>query len=141
MTAAYLLRQRDFLLLEKEPHWGGNSYLMEYQGNAYATGGAFLEKSEIAYELAQQIGLQPLPVKNWDGSIIKGEFIPDTWGEGLAKLPYPASLREDFKKFRQEILAIDVRARANELFGVSLATFLTGYAPELKQWWDGYGPS
>ena len=23
MTAAYLLRQRDFLLLEKEPHWAG----------------------------------------------------------------------------------------------------------------------
>src|SRR5579862_5706996 len=38
LAAAYLLRNRDFLLLEKEPHWGGNAYLMEYQGNAYATG-------------------------------------------------------------------------------------------------------
>ena len=42
LAAAYLLRSRDFLLLEKEPHWGGNAYLMEYQGNAYATGSAFL---------------------------------------------------------------------------------------------------
>src|SRR2546421_10138052 len=107
---------------------------MDYQGNAYATGGAFLEKSEIAYEFAQQIGLQPLPINNWDGTIIKGEFIPDTWGEGLNHLPYPASVRRSFAKFRREMLAIDVRARANELFGVSLATFLTGYAPELKQW-------
>ena len=32
LTAAYLLQNRDFLLLEKEPHWGGNAYLMEYQG-------------------------------------------------------------------------------------------------------------
>src|SRR5215467_10976574 len=31
LTAAYLLQHRDFLLLEKEPHWGGNAYLMEYE--------------------------------------------------------------------------------------------------------------
>ena len=43
MTAAYLLRDKKFLLLEKEPHWGGNSYLEEFNGTAYATGGAFLE--------------------------------------------------------------------------------------------------
>ena len=141
MTAAYLLRQRDFLLLEKEPHWGGNSYLMEYQGNAYATGGAFLEKSEIAYEFAQQIGLQPLPINNWDASIIKGEFIPDTWGEGLAKLPYPASVREDFKKFRKEILAINVEKRSKELYGVPFTDFMMGYPDEIKQWWDTFGPS
>jgi len=141
LTAAYLLRQRDFLLLEKEPHWGGNSYLMEYQGNAYATGGAFLEKSEIAYAFAQQIGLQPLPINNWDGSIIKGEFIPDTWGEGLAKLPYPASVREDFMKFRKEILAINVEKRSRELYGVPFTDFMKGYPDEIKQWWDTYGPS
>src|SRR5712692_11834701 len=33
LTAAYLLRNHDFLLLEKEPHWGGNAYLLEFQGN------------------------------------------------------------------------------------------------------------
>src|SRR5256886_1770285 len=141
LTAAYLLRQRDFLLLEKEPHWGGNSYLMDYQGNAYATGGAFLEKSEIAYEFAQQIGLQPLPINNWDGSIIKGEFIPDTWGEGLAKLPYSASVREGFKKFRKDILAINVERRSKELYGVPFTDFMKGYPDEIKQWWDTYGPS
>ena len=141
LTAAYLLRQRDFLLLEKEPHWGGNSYLMDYQGNAYATGGAFLEKSEIAYEFAQQIGLQPLPINNWDGSIIKGEFIPDTWGEGLAKLPYSASVREGFKKFRKDILAINVERRSKELYGVPFTDFMKGYPEEIKQWWDTYGPS
>ena len=26
LTAAYLLQHHDFLLLEKEPHWGGNAY-------------------------------------------------------------------------------------------------------------------
>ncbi len=37
LTAAYMLQHRDFLLLEKEPHWGGNAYLMEYEGAASAT--------------------------------------------------------------------------------------------------------
>jgi protoporphyrinogen oxidase len=141
LTAAYLLRQRDFLILEKEPHWGGNAYLMDYQGSAYATGAAFIEKNEIAYEFARQIGLQPLPVNNWDGSIIKGEFIPDTWGEGLERLPYPASVREGFKKFRKEILAIDLKKRSKELFQVPLSDFMKDYPIEIKQWWDAYGPS
>jgi protoporphyrinogen oxidase len=141
LTAAYLLRQRDFLVLEKEPHWGGNAYLLEFQGNAYATGSAFLDKAEATYGFAKEIGLEPLPVKCRDGSIIKGEFIPDTWGEGLDKLPYPVAVREDFKKFKKEILAIDVPKRSKELFGLPFSDFMKGSADELKQWWDGYGPS
>src|SRR5579863_2874661 len=63
LTAAYLSRHLDFLLLEKEPHWGGNAYLMEYDGSAFATGSAFLTKSEpAAFDLAKEIGLEPLPV-------------------------------------------------------------------------------
>ncbi len=136
LTAAYLLRHRDFLLLEKEPHWGGNAYLMEYQGAAYATGSAFLAKSEHAYNFAREIGLEPLPIANPDGSILKGEWIPDTWGSGLDKLPYPASVRESFKKFKKEMLAINVQKRASELYSVPFSDFLKGYPEELKQWWE-----
>ncbi len=35
LAAAYRLQHRDVLLLEKEPHWGGNAYAMEYDGTAY----------------------------------------------------------------------------------------------------------
>jgi protoporphyrinogen oxidase len=142
LTSAYLLRDRDFLLLEKEPHWGGNAYLMEYDGQAYATGAAFIEKSETAaFDLATQIGLHPLPVNNWDGTILKGEFVPDTWGEGIDKLPYSASVRESFKKFRKEMLAVDLQKRTQELFAVPFSDFLKNYPAEIKQWWDNYGPS
>src|SRR5215472_6617903 len=96
LSAAHLLQQHhDILLLEKEPHWGGNAYLMEFNGVPYATGAAFLDKS--------------------DGSIINGEFIADTWGDGLDKLPYAPGIRESFKKFRKEILAIDLEKRQKEL--------------------------
>ena len=118
LAAAYRLRDLDFLLLEKEPHWGGNAYLMEYQGTPYATGSAFLGKSEHAYDFAREIGLEPLPINDSDSTIVKGEWIADTWRSGLDKLPYPAAVRESFKKFRKELLAIDLRnaARNSTIF-------------------------
>jgi protoporphyrinogen oxidase len=141
LAAAYRSRHRDFLLLEKEPHWGGNAYAMEYEGATYATGSAFLTKDEYAYHFAKEIGLEPLPVNSSDASIIHGELILDTWGDGLSELPYPAPIRESFQKFRKEMLAIDVEKRGKELFSKPFADFMKGYPAELKQWWDNFGPS
>jgi protoporphyrinogen/coproporphyrinogen III oxidase len=141
LTAAYRLQHRDFLLLEKEPHWGGNAYAMEYEGATYATGSAFLAKDEYTYEFAKELGMPLLPVNSPDASIIRGELVPDTWGDGLSKLPYPPSIRESFKKFKKEMVAIDVEKRGKELYEKTLSDFLKDYPEELKQWWDGYGPS
>ncbi len=142
LTAAYLLRHRDIFLLEKEPHWGGNAYLMEFQGNAYATGSAFIEKGEsAAYPFAKEIGLDPLPINCRDGSIIKGEWVPETWGNGLDKLPYPASVRDAFKKFRKEMLAINLEKRTTELHNARFSDFMKDYPEEVKLWWDTFGPS
>lgn len=141
LTAAYRLQHRDVLLLEKEPHWGGNAYAMEYEGDAYATGSAFLWSNSEAFRFAKEIGLEPLPVNCPDGSIINGEFVPDTWGDGLNKLPYPPIARESFKKFKKEMLAIDVEKRGMELYNVAFSSFMNVYAREIKQWWDTFGPS
>jgi protoporphyrinogen oxidase len=141
LAAAYRLQHRDFLLLEKEPHWGGNAYEMEHEGSTYATGAAFLVNDEHAYPFAKEIGLEPLPVNSPDASIIRGELVPDTWGTGLDKLPYSSAIRESFKKFKKEMLAIDTKKRAQELDNTPFSTFMKDYPPELKQWWDGYGPS
>jgi protoporphyrinogen oxidase len=142
LAAAYRLRQRDVLLLEKEPHWGGNAYEMEYEGNAYCTGSAFLyDEDEHAFALAKEIGLTPLPINSSDASILRGELVPDTWGEGLNKLPYPAAVRESFKKFRKELMAIDLEKRGDEFYNMPFSELMKGHAIELKQWWDAYGPS
>jgi oxygen-dependent protoporphyrinogen oxidase len=141
LAAAYRLQQRDFLLLEKEPHWGGNAYAMQYEGSTYATGSAFLTKDEYAYHFAKEIGLTPLPINSPDASIIRGELILDTWGDGVEKLPYSASVREGFRKFKKEMLAMDVKKRHTELFSLPFSDFLKGYPAELTQWWDNFGPS
>jgi NAD(P)-binding Rossmann-like domain len=141
LTAAYHLQHRDVLLLEKEPHWGGNAYAMEYEGSTYATGSAFIWSDSDAFSFAREIGLEMLPVDCPDGSIINGEFVPDTWGDGLNKLPYPPITRDSFKKFRKDMMAIDVEKRGEELYNVPFSDFMKLYAGEIKQWWDTYGPS
>jgi len=142
LTAAYLVQHRDFLLLEKETHWGGNAYLEDYQGMVFATGSAFTELSETpVMNLAKELGLEMLPVDNPDPSIIRGEFVPDTWGTGLDHLPYPAEVRASFKKFRDDLLKIPVQSRYRELDNEPFSKYFEGYAPEVKAWWDGFGPS
>ena len=126
LAAAYRLQHRDFLLLEKEPHWGGNAYAMEYEGSTYATGSAFLTKDEYAYHFAEEIGLKPLPVNSSDGSIIHGELVLDTWGDGLNKLPYAEPIRESFKKFKSEMLAIDCREAQSRTFQSTILRFHEG---------------
>jgi protoporphyrinogen oxidase len=140
LAAAYRLRHRDFLLLEKEPQWGGNAYGADYEGSIYATGSAFLTKDEYAYQFAKEIGLQPLPVNSPDASIIRGELVPDTWGDGLDTLPYPAPVREGFKKFKKEMLAINV-GKSKDIYDKPFSDFMKGYPAEIKQWWDTFGPS
>ncbi len=141
LAAAYFSRSRDFLLLEKEPHWGGNAYAMDYQNSLYATGSAFLYKDDYAFGFAREIGLEPLPINSSDSTIVKGEYTPDTWGDGLDKLPYSATVREGFKKFKKELLTIDLKKREKEMYGTRLSDLLKGYPDELKQWWDAYGAS
>lgn len=141
LTAAYHLQHLDALLLEKEPHWGGNAYAMAYDGATYATGAAFIWSNSEAFRFAKQIGLEPLPVNSPDGSIINGEFVPDTWGDGLNKLPYPPITRDSFKKFKKEMLGIDLARRNVELYNVPFSSFMNLYAREIKQWWDAFGPS
>jgi protoporphyrinogen/coproporphyrinogen III oxidase len=140
LMSAYLMRDKDFLLLEKEPHWGGNSYLEDYNGVAYATGGAFTE-GDTMREFTSGLGLPFLPVDNWDGTIVNGEFVADTWGDGLGRLPYPQNVRDSFRKFRDEMLKIDLKKRAVELDNVPLSKYTAGHGPELQAWWDRFGSS
>jgi len=141
LSAAYFLRDRDFLLLEKEPHWGGNAYREEYQGQGFATGSAFDEKGTVSQQLAQEIGLTLLPINCPDPSIMAGKWIANLWRDGIDQLPYPVSVRESFKKFRAEFLALDPEKDAAHLDSLALSHFLKGYPPEIKAWWDAYGPS
>jgi spermidine dehydrogenase len=141
LAAAYFLRQYDFLLLEKEPHFGGNAYLEEFEGQPFATGSAYDEKGTASEQLAREIGLTLLPVNCPDPTILNGKWIKDTWRSGIDELPYSAPIRESFKKFRDEMLAIDISKNVEQLDNTPLTKYLSAYPPEIKSWWDAYGPS
>ncbi|MGB8655357.1 MAG: NAD(P)-binding protein [Candidatus Acidiferrales bacterium] len=141
MSAAYFLRERDFFLIEKEPHWGGNAYREEYQGQGFATGSAFDTEGSHSAQLAHELGLTLLPVKSADPTIANGKWVYDTWGAGLDELPYPAAVRDSFKKFRADMLAIDFEKNKEMYDAKTLASITDAYAPEIRQWWDAFGPS
>jgi monoamine oxidase len=142
LSCAWFLRDQDFLLLEKEEQWGGNAYLEEYAGQAFATGTAYTSKREGAViGLCKELGIVPLPIDCPDGLILNREFVPHAWREGLDRLPYPQNVRDSFRKFKQDMLKVDLMKRLHELDAIPLTDLLKDYAPELKVWWDNYGPS
>jgi monoamine oxidase len=141
LSAAYFLRGKDFLLLEKEDHFGGNAYQEEYEGQAFATGSAYADKGDDGDQLAAEIGLKLLPVDNPDPTIVNGAFVPDTWKKGLDELPYSKEVRASFRKFRDDMMKINRRERMLELDSEPLTKYTAAYAPEVQKWWDGYGLS
>ena len=141
LSAAYFLRGQDFLLLEKEDHFGGNAYQEEFEGQPFATGSAFADKGDYGDQLADEIGLKLLPVHNPDPTIVNKTFVPDTWKSGINELPYSKEVRESFQKFREDMLKIKVRERLAELDSEPFTKYTAACAPEVQRWWDGYGPS
>jgi hypothetical protein len=67
--------------------------------------------------------------------------VEDTWRAGLDHLPYPLHVRQSFKKFRDALMKIEIKAKATELDNEPFTKYTTGYAAEIKQWWDSFGPS
>ena len=141
LSAAYFLRGKDWLLLEKEDHFGGNAYQEDYEGDAFATGSAYAFRGDHGDQLAAEMGLKLLPVNNPDPTIVNKIFVADTWNAGIEQLPYPQDVRASFKKFRDDMMKIDLSKRMNELDAQPLTDYTKNYAPEIQHWWDGYGPS
>ncbi len=141
LSAAYFLRGKDWLLLEKEDHFGGNAFQEEYEGQPYGTGSAYAYKDDDGDQLAREIGLH-LPLVNCpDPTIVNNTFVPDTWKTGLDQLPYSKEIRASFKKFRDDVMKINVRERMTELDAQPFSNFTAAYASEVRQWWNGFGPS
>jgi spermidine dehydrogenase len=141
LSAGYFLGDQDWLLLEKEDHFGGNAYQESYDGQPFATGSAFAYRGDDGDRLAAELGLKLLPVDNPDPTIVNKTFVPDTWNTGLDQLPYAKAVIASFKKFRDKVMKLDLNASMNELDAQSFAKYTAGHAPEVQQWWDGFGPS
>jgi len=141
LSAAYFLRNKDFLLLEKEDHFGGNAYQEEFAGQAYSTAAAYDFRGSYGDQLAKEIGLDLLPIDMPDPTIDNGVYTPDTWRSGLSQLPYSKATVASFKKFADDVMKLDPRKNINELDAQPFTEITSNYAPEIAKWWDAYGLS
>ncbi len=141
LSAAYFLRGKDWLLLEKEDHFGGNAYQEEFAGQPYSTAAAYDFRGSYSDQLAKEIGLNLLPIDMPDPTIDNGVYTPDTWRSGLSQLPYSKATIASFKKFAEDILKMDPRKDMQELDAKPFTDITSAYAPEITRWWDAYGPS
>jgi hypothetical protein len=141
LSAAYFLRGKDWLLLEKDSHFGGNAYQEEYDSQAFSTGSAYDFRDSDCDHLAREIGLHLLPIDMPDPTIDNGVYTPDTWRSGLSQLPYSKDTIASFKKFTEDILKLDPRKDMMELDSKPFTDITRAYAPEISKWWDAYGPS
>ena len=141
LSAAYFLRDKDWLLLEKEDHFGGNAYQEAYEGQIFGTGSAYGYRGDHGDLLAKQIGLN-LPLINMPDPVIdNGKYAPDIWRTGINDLPYTKDAIASFKRYRDDIMKIDFKKNAAQLDGEPFTKYLAGYAPEITKLWDAYGPS
>lgn len=141
LSAAYFLRGKDWLLLEKEDHFGGNAYQEEFAGQPYSTAAAYDFRDSPSDHLAKEIGLHLLPVDMPDPTIDHGVYTPDSWRSGLPHLPYSKETVASFKKFSDDILRIDPHKQMLELDSKPFTGITGEYAPEITKWWDAYGLS
>lgn len=141
LSAAYFLRGKDWLLLEKEDHFGGNAYQEEYKGQIYGTGSAYGYRGDHGDQLAKEIGLHLPFVGMPDPVIDNGVYTADPWKTGLDHLPYSKEAIASLKKFRDDVLKMKLKDRIDELDSQPFSKFLAAYTPELTKWWDAFGPS
>lgn len=141
LSAAYFLDGKDWLLLEKEDHFGGNAYQEEFDGQPFATGSAYAYRGDEGDQLASEIGLK-LPLVNMpDPTLVNKTYVPDTWKTGITRLPYPKNVVASFVKFRDDVSKMKISSRMAELDVEPLSKYTSAYAPEVQQWWDIYGLS
>ena len=141
LSAAYFLKGKDWLLLEKEDHFGGNAYQEEYEGHLFGTGAAYGYRGDAGDQLAKEIGLD-MPLINMPDPIIdNGKYAPDIWRTGIDDLPYSKEVVASFKKYRDDIMKIDIKKNMVELDQEPFSKYLAPYAPEVTKLWDAYGPS
>lgn len=140
LMSAYRLRNLNFLLLEKEPRLGGNAISEQWRGCWYSTGAAYQMDAHLE-ALCTEIGMPIHRIRSVDAAIINDKLVPEFWGKGLRQSSYPEKVKKSFAKFQADMNALDTKTHAEKLDSMSLRELLVPYAPELKLWFDNFGPN
>ncbi|HEY0749430.1 MAG TPA: FAD-dependent oxidoreductase [Steroidobacteraceae bacterium] len=135
LIAAYRLRDRDLLMLEKEAVVGGNARADYWRGEPYAAGSHAFYGASPAAPLYEELGLQPVKLDMHRALIVDGELIDDLWGAGLGRL-YSKSEEKQVRAARAGLLAVDAQKAKNALDNVLFSSVLQPYGTAAKTCFD-----
>lgn len=147
LAAADELKSVDYLLLEKEGQLGGNCFSESWEGCGYSTAAAWDSIADPDFAaLAKRWKFDWKPISGTDTAVYDGVWIRDFWNgradnPAFDKLPYSQSIKDGFRQFLRDIENIDLPANIDALDARPFSEFLEGYPPQLKSFWDAFGPS
>jgi hypothetical protein len=140
LSAADALGDRPFLLIEKEPVPGGNATGGTWRGVGFSTGSSYNADATIK-ALAADLGVPLPPIDSVDGLIVKEIFVPEFLTRGLARSPYPQTVRDAFRRFLEDYRGYDVEREAGRLDYLPFSDVLKDYPREVTDFFDSYGPN
>lgn len=142
LCALHALRDRDVVLLEKEPHLGGNCSSDSWEGVRFSTGAAFYTEGDTELvELMREVGAPGQPIAGGDALIVRGEPFHDFMGDGARRLPFPLHVREAFQRSADHAQKLVRKRASRELDAERFSDFLRDYPGELRAFWDRFGAS
>ena len=86
LITAYRMGERNYLLLEKEPRFGGNAIPEQWNDQWYSTGAAYNSSAELK-ALCIELGMPITYIKSVDACIVQNQIVPEFWKGGIAKSP------------------------------------------------------
>lgn len=149
LTAAYVMKGADVLVLEKEDRPGGHARKGQWKDITYGEGAAYI--SDVSGYVGTLIEELNIPLKAiagpGDAYWLNGQTVPDFWHAGAEKLPLPASARKAFKQFAADLAGLKdmpplpvekASAAALHYDTVGFAALLKPYGPEVTRYVDLY---
>ena len=140
LIAARELGDLQYLLIEKEPNVGGNATGGSWRDVGFSTGASYNADPAIG-DLAAELGVTLLPIDSVDGLIVKDILVPEFFTKGLARAPYPQTVRDAFRRFLDTYRRYDVDREVERLDNLPFAEILKDYPQEVRDFFDSYGPN
>lgn len=105
LTAAHFLRDRDILVLEKEPRAGGKARGEKWGSLGYSVAATYFSQPYGSIrKILEELDIQAAPIPHpQDGLAVGGARVPDFLDGGIALLPHPAAELEGLRKMASDM--------------------------------------
>jgi len=140
LLTSYLLRDKDFLLLEKEPRLGGNAISENWKGVWYSTGAAYQMDDDLK-ALCGEIGMTIYPIRSVDAAVINDTVVPEFWKGGYQNAQYPDRVKKSWDQFFADMKKLVANPDVEKLDNMTFAEILEPYEKELTDFFDNFGPN